>query len=343
MATKRLILAVAGSGKTRYLVENLNEHERILIVSFTNTCVDLIKRRIISKFGFLPGNIRVYTYFEFLYGFCVKPFTLKKYRIKGIIFDPPPDFTTYLPNSDINKYISTNRYLYSSRLAKFIEFENIIEGVQSRLSTFFDHFFFDEFQDLGGHDFNLILQLAQANTNCLFVGDFYQNTYVTSFDGKVNMNLYSNLDDYCNRIKRSGITVDIQSLLKSYRCSPTICEFVRVNLGIRIESHREDVTKIVYLTDPESIESILKNSNIVKLVYDRSNETSFYSKNWGECKGEDDYDNTCIVLNDTTSKLFAKGKLQTLAARTKNKLYVALTRTKGDCFLIDNSHIKKLQ
>ncbi|GHT03901.1 hypothetical protein AGMMS5026_04660 [Endomicrobiia bacterium] len=44
--------------------------------------------------------------------------------------------------------------------------------------------------------------------------------------------------------------------------------------------------------------TILRNNAVVKLIYDKkSNSESFKSKNWGECKGEDDYDDTCIILN----------------------------------------------
>ena len=68
-------------------------------------------------------------------------------------------------------------------MSKFVEYENIVEDVKSRLEKFYDHFFYDEFQDLGGHDFNLITQIVQAKINFLFVGDF-QNTYVTSYDGR---------------------------------------------------------------------------------------------------------------------------------------------------------------
>jgi len=95
MADKRLILAVAGSGKTRYLIDHLNLDERFLIVTYTNTSLNLIKSRIIKKYGYLPKNIKTLTYFEFIYGFCLKPFLLFRYNLKGINWDAPPEFTTY--------------------------------------------------------------------------------------------------------------------------------------------------------------------------------------------------------------------------------------------------------
>ena len=87
-------------------------------------------------------------------------------------------------------------------------------------------------------------------------------------------------------------------------------------------------------------EEIIKDDKVIKLVYDKSSDRNFTSKNWGECKGEDDYLNTCILLNKTTARLMKKDKLRELAPRTKNKLYVALSRTRGNCYILDEDLIK---
>jgi DNA helicase II / ATP-dependent DNA helicase PcrA len=340
MVDKRLILAVAGSGKTRFLIDRLNLEDRFIIIAYTNTSLNLINSRIAKRFSYHPNNIKTQTYFEFLYGFCIRPFVLFKYSVKGINWEDPPEFTTYLSNTDLNKYITKGRYLYHNRLGKFVEFENIIEDIKARLEKFYDYLYFDEFQDLGGHDFNFVTNIVQANINFLFVGDFFQNTYVTSYDGKLNVNLYSDLVEYCNKLKKSNIYIDTKTLGNSFRCSPTICDFIRQNLGIEIRSNRNDGTEIILVSNKKEAFSIISDDKIIKLVYDKSNEKNFISKNWGECKGEDDYNDTCIILNKTTSKLLSKNKLNELAPRTKNKFYVALTRTRGNCFFIDEDLLK---
>ncbi|WP_320110942.1 UvrD-helicase domain-containing protein [Draconibacterium orientale] len=339
MVDKRLILAVAGSGKTRLLIENLNLEERFLIVTYTNTSLNLIKKRISIRFGYHPPNIKTYTYFQFLFNFCIKPFVLFKYKIKGISWHNTPDFTTYLPNNNKDKYLTKSGYLYHNRMSKFIEYEDIIEDVKKRLEKFYDHFFYDEFQDLGGHDFNFITELSKANINFLFVGDFFQNTYVTSFDGKVNATLYSKLPEYCKKLEKVGINIDTKTLGNSYRCSPTICSFIEKNLGIGIGSNRSDTTIIENVEDQAKIDKLITDNEVIKLVYDKSHEKKYLSKNWGECKGEDDYVNTCIILNKTTARLFKKEKLNELAPRTKNKFYVAISRTKGNCYFVDEKLI----
>ena len=51
---KRIIHAVAGSGKTRYIIESLDLDTRIAIITYTITNQIELKNRIIKKFGRLP-------------------------------------------------------------------------------------------------------------------------------------------------------------------------------------------------------------------------------------------------------------------------------------------------
>lgn len=333
MVDKKLILAVAGSGKTTNLIDRLNLEERFYLVTYTITNTSLIRKRIIKKFGYLPNNIQVFTYFNFLYSFCIKPFLFYKYNLKGIYLENSPEQTNYLKNSDIRKYISKSGYAYHNRLAKLIEFENLIEDVRLRLEKFCDHFYYDEVQDLGSHDFNFIMELSKSKLNFLFVGDFYQHTYVTSFDRNVNANLHKDYNKYLKKYQDYNIAIDLETLSNSWRCSPTICNYITDNLKIQIGSHRADETKIELIEDKEILVEKLNDDATIKLVYSNASKRKFKAKNWGECKGEDDFIDTCILLNETTYKLYKKRKLDELASRTKNKLYVALSRTRGNCYL----------
>jgi DNA helicase-2/ATP-dependent DNA helicase PcrA len=334
MVDKKLILAVAGSGKTTNLIDKLNLTERFYLVTYTITNASLIRLRIIKRFGYLPSNIKVFTYFNFLYSFCIKPFLFHKYNLKGLFLENSPEPTNYFKNSNIRKYISKSGYAYHNRLGKLIEYENLIEDVKLRLEKFCDHFYYDEVQDLGGHDFNFIMELSKSNVNFLFVGDFYQQTYVTSFDRNVNGNLHKDYNKYLKNYKDYNITIDLETLSNSWRCSPTICNYITENLGIVIGSNRTDQTEITFIEDKEILSSIIKDDSIIKLVYSNANKRDFRAKNWGECKGEDDFIDTCIIMNVTTFNLYKKGTLDKLANRTKNKLYVALSRTRGNCFLV---------
>ncbi|MGV0945834.1 UvrD-helicase domain-containing protein [Empedobacter falsenii] len=331
---KRLMLAVAGSGKTRYIIENLCLNKRYLVITYTINNYNTIRNRIISKFGYLPSNITLYKYFDFLYNFCTKPFTLFKYNVKGIHFELPPTFTLNLKINKRKRYFTNTNKLYHNRISKFLEITNIIPKIIHKIEMFYDCIIIDEFQDLGGHDFNFIMQISQAKINILYVGDFYQNTYVTSFDGNVNSNLFKNYSEYIKRITSYNIQVDTKTLLKSYRCPPIICEFISNQLGVNIESANNNETNIFILDKDDNFEHILNDDRIIKLVYSNSKKNLFFSKNWGECKGEDNYNDTCIILTKSATKLLQKGKLIEMPNSTKNKLYVALSRTKGNCYII---------
>ena len=59
---RRLMLAVAGSGKTTYLINKLNLEQRFLIVTYTDNNLANIRQRIINTFGHVPQNITPVSY-----------------------------------------------------------------------------------------------------------------------------------------------------------------------------------------------------------------------------------------------------------------------------------------
>ncbi|WP_312287430.1 UvrD-helicase domain-containing protein [Chryseobacterium gleum] len=334
MVDKRLILAVAGSGKTRYVIETLNLEKKFLIVTYTIDNYNTIKKRIITKYGYLPHNITLLKFFDFLYSFCAKPFLLFEYNLKGIYWEQPPEFTTRLKKEDHKKYFTRNNLLYHNRISKFIEITDSTPLIVQKLEKFYDYLIIDEFQDLGGHDFNLIMALSKANINLLYVGDFFQHTYFTSFDGVLNKSLYNDYEKYIKKIKSNNIIVDTVSLIESYRCSPTICNLISEKLGINIKSKRTDETRIHIIDDIKEIPDIIKDNDVIKLVYNDSDKQPFNSKNWGKCKGNDDYSDTCIILTKSVTKSLEENKMHEIVSTTRNKLYVAISRTKGDCFIV---------
>ncbi|MFL9838605.1 UvrD-helicase domain-containing protein [Flavobacterium sp. ST-75] len=333
MVDKRIVLAVAGSGKTTMLINQLDLDKNFLLVTYTVSNCKNLKNKVLKKFNYLPQNITILTYFDFIYNTCIKPFLFKELKVKGIKWDLPPTWTNQLNRNDKRFYVN-NGYLYHNRMAKLIDVANLSQSVNDRIKKFYNYVLIDEVQDLSGHDFDFVLRLLNTNVNFLLVGDFYQHTYNTSRDGNLHKNLYSNLETFLNYYSKQNITIDLDTLKKSHRCSPTICNYVSENLGISISSANDNITQIKYVDNPTEISNILSDDSIIKLVYNNSNKRSFNSKNWGDCKGEDSYVDTCIILNKTTYNLYKKQNLKSLNPITKNKLYVALTRTRGNCYLI---------
>lgn len=338
---KRVIFAVAGAGKTTYIANRLSRGKRSLIITYTNANYNNLRKKIIDKFnGEWPENIELMKYFSFLYKFCYRPFLSDRVKAKGIIYEPNSNI--YLKESDSEYYITPNRYLYSNRLAKLLIKMQVVDLLKERLIKYFDEFIIDEVQDLAGRDFELLEHLMTVKMDTLFVGDFYQHTYDTSRDGNFYKKLFDNKSSYEKRYVDREIIPDNYTLTKSYRCSPQVCEYVKSNLGIDIGSHRErkSDSTIELVDDKSRAYHILNDSNIVKLHYNNSADYGFGHRNWGDVKGVDSFYDVCVVLNKTTSKFMRNNKLMELTPSTRNKLYVAITRARGNVYLIEDKMLK---
>ncbi len=332
---KRVMFAVAGSGKTTHIVNALSRDKRSLIITYTDANYENLSKKILTKFDSVwPNNITLLTYFKFLYHFCYKPFLADRVKAKGILYIDNPN--RYAKQDKPSYYLSDNRFFYSNRLSFFLEVMNAIGDVKDRIETYFDEFIIDEIQDIGGRDFNFLEKLMETNVNMLFVGDFFQHTYDTSHDGRVNTNLFSDFSSYCARFSSKGLTLDTKTLINSWRCSKSVCEYVSNNLGIAISSNRkkEDDTRIILVSDPSDVSKILQDPKIVKLHYQDSAKHGAGHRNWGDTKGEDCYADVCVLLNKTTAKLHSQKKLKELAPLTRNKLYVAITRAHGNVYIV---------
>lgn len=79
------------------------------------------------------------------------------------------------------------------------------------------------------------------------------------------------------------------------------------------------------------------------MVYKDSNTYTFNCINWSYSKGNT-YENTCVILTKEADHLDSDSfNVNALSIETRNKLYVACTRTKGDLYFIKNSDFKKIK
>jgi DNA helicase II / ATP-dependent DNA helicase PcrA len=338
---KRIILAVAGSGKTTYLVDKLCLEKRALIITYTINNTLNLKNSIIDKFGYLPNNIKLVSYFSFIYNFCYKPYLADRVNAKGISWKRPPQNTFKLNRSKPEYYINKRKRLYNSRIAKLIETQKIMPQITKRLEKYYDYLYIDEVQDFAGHDFDFLLSLTEANVSQLFVGDFFQHTFDTSNDGTTNKKLFDDFKTYIKRFEDKGIVIDLETLKNSHRCSKTVCEFVRDKIGVQIFSTKAEETKVIFIEEQEEADKIYCDDSIVKLFYQKANQFECYSENWGKSKGENKYRDVCVVLNDTTFNSYNGTIFKNLASQTKNKLYVACTRAKGNLYFVQEKMYRK--
>lgn len=336
---KKVIFAVAGSGKTTLIINNLCLEKRALIITYTNNNLDNLRSKIIERWGYLPENIKLYSYYNFLYSYCYRPFLSYTIRARGINWKPNPN----LYASNDARYIDDYKRLYSNRIAKLLEERAVLQDINVRIAKYFDALYIDEIQDFAGHDFNLLKSLAKIQIEMLLVGDFYQHTFDTSRDGKVNGPLHEDYTKYKAAFEKMGIHVDTVSLLKSYRCNPEICSFILQHLGINIESHRTDVSAINVITNDVDALLIFQNNQVVKLFYQEHHKYSCSSRNWGECKGEDKYNDVCVVLNKTSWDQYKNQSMINLPQQTKNKLYVACSRTRRTLYIVSDEYYKRFK
>lgn len=334
---KRVIFAVAGSGKTTYIIDQLTLHSRSLIITYTNNNTKNLRTAIIEKFGFFPDNIRLLPYFTFLYSFCFKPFLTYKYKTKGINYDQ--NFNKFIKQTEKRYYFDRNNRIYSNRISKFIEKENELVNVNTRLEKYYDNLFIDEIQDFGGNDFNFLKSIMKTNINILLVGDFYQHTFDTSRDGSVNKSIHHKFNKYKKLFEKMGLIVDTDSLDRSWRCSPSVCKFITDNLGIEIKSHKKIDTVVSLIEDKEQAIEIFNDKQIVKLFYQEHYKYKCFSRNWGDSKGENYYRDICVVLNKSVLDNYSD--LTKLKPQTKNKFYVACSRANNNLFFVSDKLYKE--
>lgn len=337
---KGVMFAVAGSGKTTTLIERLTLGQRALIITYTENNYAHLQRSIIRKFGFLPPNISLFTYFGFLNGFCYRPQLELALGTRGLSFRMPPAHTRTFARTRMEYYRDGKGYLFHNRLAKLLRVKGTIPRLIARIERFYDQLFVDEVQDFAGHDFDLLLALMPAQVDILLVGDFYQHTFDTSRDGPTNRTLHDNIQRYEHRFSDVGVQVDKETLSHSWRCGTAVCDFITSHLQINIGSHRHDETAIVSVITQDHANAIHADPEVVKLFYQESYKYGCHALNWGASKGMDHFQDVCVVLSDRNWKLYLGGSFAGVPAQTRNKLYVACSRARGNLYLVHEKHFR---
>lgn len=126
--------------------------------------------------------------------------------------------------------------------------------------------------------------------------------------------------------------IDTESLKRTRRCPENICKFIREKFNIQIYADNENKGDITFLEDINEIKKVIENNDIIKLVESDSKIYSFNCINWGYSKG-DTYNDICVILTDRFKNLKKEKNIEYTSI--VNKIYVALTRTKGNLYIIE--------
>jgi len=367
---KQVILAVAGAGKTYHVCREVDPEKKNLLLAFTHENIKNINRELIDAYGNIPNLTSVMTFDSFVYRLFVCPyiptiarcFSRDYYEARGITLSKPPKKNIkmmdgmyrpnpqYIKDKELEHYFNKKGRVYNEYTSKLVMRakkgrEGLINKASQTLNRFFDQVLIDEFQDFREHDYDLIIALSKSVENILLVGDYYQHSVsAVNNTGKpfVNSKKKSiNYNDFVTSLKTSGFVVDETTLVKSLRCPANICDFVREKLGIEIYAKNDNEGEIVWMTS--DLETVLDNDNIVKLVFEDSAKYSFRSLNWSYSKGNT-YTDICVILTKDLDILSNHDfSSKNLAISTINKLYVALTRTKGNLYIVTNKRFRSVK
>jgi len=351
---KKLILAVAGSGKTYLICNSIVPEKRNLILAFTHENIKNIYHELLARFGGIPKNTIVSTFHGFLFGDCIRPYHRMICSLygsqpsicDGVMFQPPPKPMNcgeynkkYIKDNNLKHYIPRKKY-YCSRMAKLIMKNNktLLPAVLKRINKFYDALLIDEFQDYRNEEYELLSEIIQDFKGDVFlVGDYYQhsvsgdNNTGKPFGTAKKPNTYQ---EYKKNIEELGVIIDETQLCKSRRCSKPVCDFVKAKLSIEIEPYDEHAGEVITVSCIAEAERVLLDNSICKLILRDSGKYLFTSLNWSYSKG-DTYEKTCVILTGNTSNLMEDSfRCDCIAPITRNKLYVALTRSRTDVYLM---------
>lgn len=364
---KSVILASAGAGKTYHICHRIKSNERNLILAYTHENINNIYRELINTFGQIPPKTQIMTFDSFLNQHCICPyfpiitkfFKVDNFNNRGITLSDPPAQNLlvngkrvrnarYFKKDEWRHYINDNGFLYLSQLSELVlvssNKENLlVTRITERLNKFFDNVLIDEFQDYRCHDFDLIVRISKELSNIILVGDYYQHSIIAKNNSGKPFKTKSrdvSYQEFCSLMKRQGFEVDESSLCYSRRCNSSVCEFVNQKLGIPIVSANINHGFIKWADDDE-IPDLLTNDSIMKLVWSESDKYKMNSINWSKSKGNT-YPCTCVILTEKYNRLDKPDFSTSKHSQTSiNKLYVALTRSSGDVYLINRKQFNK--
>ena len=363
---KRVILGVAGSGKTYYICNNIDPKKRNLILAYTNENVKNLYKELLKSQGEIPKDTIITTFHSFLYSYLIRPFDrligdfygVSDFESEGVTFIEPPlqslPYGKYRrPNPNYYnihnlKHYHTHGKYYCSYLAKLILKTNsknnysLLNSGLTLLNRFFDYIYIDEFQDFRKEEYSLIVEIIKNFTNIVLVGDYFQHSVNAKNNSGIPFKANNNpitYDSYLDLLKSIGLTVDTTSLQYTRRCPEKICKFIRdkLKISISIANDNNNLGEVSFVSDYAEIDNILKDNRIVKLVWKHNDAYNFNYLTWGYSKG-DTFSSVCVILTDSFEDI-SEDNFIAPNNTSLNKLYVALTRTKGNLYLIKKTDL----
>ena len=216
------------------------------------------------------------------------------------------------------------------------------------INNFFDYIYIDEFQDFRQHNYELMEKIIKKSNNIILVGDYFQHSVNarnnTGKPFKVGNTKETKriitYEEYIKLLENLKLKVDTETLKKTRRCPENICKFITEKFNIEIYADNNNKGNVIFLENNDKIKEIIENNYIIKLVESDSKIYNFNCINWGYSKG-DTYNDICVILTDRFKNLKEEKNIEYTS--TINKIYVALTRTKGNLYIIEKAKFDNIK
>lgn len=223
-----LTLAVAGSGKTRGIVEycaGLPADRRALVLTYTQANQAELRRRLATRAGDHPV-IEVMGWYAFLLRHFARPFLPFLFpgkRILGFNFEGRP----HRMARGLNRFLDASGAAYASELGR-LAYELIDASggaLLRRLQCIFEEILIDEVQDLSSHDWEIIDVLLSSKVDVYMVGDIRQAILATNPRSSKNKRYaYADSIHWFRGREAKGI-LEISESFETWRCRPEIAAF----------------------------------------------------------------------------------------------------------------------
>lgn len=361
MSKNKLIIAAAGAGKTTYLINDaLTRDEKILILTYTISNEDVIKRRFYQARGYIPQNVHIQTWYSFLIQHGAKPYQgciddfLFETEIKGMVLvNNQSGFRcngkrgpVYWGEDNLKRYYFTkDSKLYSDKISKFVVRcnEKSNNAVIERLSAIYDCIYIDEIQDLAGYDLEILKIILASPLSVILVGDPRQVTYLTHVERKYSKYQNGRIQDFIESElgKRITCEIDTSTLNVSFRCCQSICEYsskLYPDLPTTESSSKAEENgsahQGIFLIQNKSIEEYQNQYSAMQLRWDRRTNVhpDYPVMNFGEAKGET-FERVLIYPTEDM-RSWIGDNTSSLSEGARAKFYVALTRARYSAAIV---------
>lgn len=358
--------AVAGSGKTTYLVEMGRErllelaeiqghHGKLAFVTYTTNNNDNLQNRLYRRIGF-SDSIVVLGWYQFLLKTFIQPYKRDIIeRLYGtyvsVSFANPPVYKdtkgknrpAYKKGNLEKKFLDKESDIYKDYIAEFA-FECIKsnkKALQKYLPLIFDTIYIDEAQDLCGYDFEILkFIILEANVPIVIAGDAKQTTYTTANSRKnKNFTFESYLAEKVNAPKKEHIIIDRKTLTYTHRCTSPISSLaskispdpptITCSCDECEEKRKQFIHRLrgTYLVKEKDIQDFLKETESVILRWDKRDKTTKGLTNVYNMGEVKGLEFDSVLISPTSSILdILQGRESAKSNVVLAKLYVAVTR-----------------